>query len=86
MIAHRNLALEQLNQLPHAPSVGLQDVPSESIGTHLKMPEYDELDQELAREWRSLAVKTMVNLNNKFRPNTASISTAGRRSDNNRFV
>lgn len=44
------LALEQLSKLPHAPSVGLQDVPEESLGAHLRMPELDELDERLARK------------------------------------
>ena len=46
----RTLALEQLSRLPHAPSVGLHDVPSESVGTHIGLKDYDELDERLARE------------------------------------
>jgi len=47
----RILALEQLSRLPHAPSVGLHDVPSESVGTHIGLKDYDELDERLAREY-----------------------------------
>lgn len=47
----RTLALEQLSRLPHAPSVGLHDVPSESVGTHIGLKDYDELDERLAREY-----------------------------------
>lgn len=46
----RTLSLEQLSRLPHAPSVGLHDVPSESVGTHIGLKDYDELDERLARE------------------------------------
>ena len=49
--SNRILALEQLSRLPHAPSVGLQDVPSESVGTHIGLKDYDELDERLAREY-----------------------------------
>ncbi|ESK87524.1 histone deacetylase 1 [Moniliophthora roreri MCA 2997] len=55
----RTQVLKQLIELPCAPSVGLHDVPSESIGTHtgLYIPddEYepqDELDQKLAQHMR----------------------------------
>ena len=48
--SNRTLALEQLGRLPHAPSVGLHDVPSESVGTHIGLKDYDELDERLARE------------------------------------
>ena len=47
----RTLALEQLSRLPHAPSVGLHDVPSESVGSHIGLKDYDELDERLAREF-----------------------------------
>ena len=43
--------MEQLSRLPHAPSVGLHDVPSESVGTHIGLKDYDELDERLAREY-----------------------------------
>jgi histone deacetylase 1/2 len=56
--------LQQLAELPHAPSVQLQDVPRESLGAHLGFAhgvrgeesdgddeEYDALDRRLAREW-----------------------------------
>lgn len=49
----RTLALEQLSRLPHAPSVGLHDVPSESVGSHIGFKDYDELDERLAREYFS---------------------------------
>ena len=49
----RTIALEQLSRLPHAPSVGLHDVPSESVGTHIGLKDYDELDERLAREYPS---------------------------------
>ena len=48
---NRTLALEQLSRLPHAPSVGLHDVPSESVGTHIGLKDYDELDERLARKY-----------------------------------
>ncbi|KAK7043742.1 hypothetical protein VNI00_008354 [Paramarasmius palmivorus] len=55
----RTQVLKQLSALPCAPSVGLHDVPSESVGTHtgLYIPddEYepqDELDQKLAQHMR----------------------------------
>ena len=49
----RTLSLEQLSKLPHAPSVGLHDVPSESVGTHIGLKDYDKLDERLAREYFS---------------------------------
>ena len=49
-MSNRSLALEQLSRLPHAPSVGLHDVPSESVGAHIGLKDYDELDERLARE------------------------------------
>lgn len=42
--------MEQLSKLPHAPSIGLHDVPTESLGAHLRVPVIDELDEELARK------------------------------------
>jgi len=50
--AVRTLALEQLGRLPHAPSVGLHDVPSESVDTHIGLKDYDELDERLAQNSR----------------------------------
>lgn len=47
----RVTALEQLQGLPCAPSVGMHDVPPESVGEHLGLrKEEDELDKKLARE------------------------------------
>jgi hypothetical protein len=40
-----------LARLPHAPSVGLHDVPSESVATHIGLKDYDKLDERLAREY-----------------------------------
>ncbi|CAK5280898.1 unnamed protein product [Mycena citricolor] len=52
----REKALRQLAQLPHAPSVGLQDVPSESVAEHLRRGmDYDELDMELAQHIRYIS-------------------------------
>ncbi|KAF4575430.1 hypothetical protein EYR40_004831 [Pleurotus pulmonarius] len=49
----RVTALEQLQGLPCAPSVGMQDVPSESVGEHLGLrKEEDELDKKLAQHAR----------------------------------
>jgi histone deacetylase 1/2 len=56
------VVLEQLSKLQPAPSVGLHDVPRESIGEHLgfwaERAEMagdrkggDDLDKRLAREW-----------------------------------
>ena len=50
----RNTALEQLDQIQHAPSVQMMDVPREDIGTHLGFKRdrgegRDECDQRLAR-------------------------------------
>lgn len=50
----RETTLKHLSELRPAPSVGLQDVPSESVGDHLgfKQPreEVDDLDRRLARK------------------------------------
>lgn len=51
----RDTALAQLSELPPAPSVGLHDVPRESVGDHLGLTRddhasRDELDDRLARE------------------------------------
>ena len=49
-------ALQYLSELRPAPSVGLQDVPGESVGEHLgigrvhEQAPLDELDEQLARE------------------------------------
>lgn len=53
--------MEQLSKLPHAPSVGLHDVPSESLGVHLGVPEMDELDEEVARKFDSARVVLVIN-------------------------
>ena len=51
----RITALEQLSQLPGAPSVGMHDVPRQSVGEHLGFGKdddlgRDELDDRLARK------------------------------------
>ncbi|EPQ52568.1 histone deacetylase [Gloeophyllum trabeum ATCC 11539] len=53
----RQIVLQQLSQLQPAPSVGIHDVPSESVGDHLgwRMAESeprDELDKDLAQHAR----------------------------------
>ena len=50
----RNTALEQLDQIQHAPSVQMMDVPGEDLGTHLGFKRdtgesRDQSDQRLAR-------------------------------------
>ena len=52
---HRTTALEQLQELSPAPSVGMHDVPRESVGEHLGVDKdeeesRDELDERLARK------------------------------------
>ena len=52
----RETALKHLSELRPAPSVGLQDVPSESVGEHLgfssqEHSKTDELDERLARTY-----------------------------------
>ena len=57
LTADRERALEQLQDLAsrHAPSVGMHDVPRESLGRHLGLTSRrdedarDELDERLAR-------------------------------------
>lgn len=48
-------ALKHLSELRPAPSVGLQDVPRESLGEHLGFSsrelQPDDLDEKLAREF-----------------------------------
>lgn len=55
----RETALRHLSELRHAPSVGLQDVPSESVGEHLGFSsreiQTDDLDEKLARKFRNRA-------------------------------
>ena len=51
----RITALEQLSQLPGAPSVGMHDVPRQGVGEHLGFGKdddlgRDELDDRLARK------------------------------------
>jgi histone deacetylase 1/2 len=52
----REAALQQLSELQAAPSVGLHDVPRESVGQHLGLmtddetPSRDDLDEKLARK------------------------------------
>lgn len=53
----RTKALEQLSQLAHAPSVGMHEVPRESLGAHLNFQRRhdneearDSLDNQLARK------------------------------------
>jgi len=52
----REAALQQLSELQAAPSVGLHDVPRESVGQHLGLMTDDEtqsrddLDEKLARK------------------------------------
>ncbi|KAI0796411.1 histone deacetylase RPD3 [Irpex lacteus] len=52
----RETALRHLSELRHAPSVGLQDVPSESVGEHLGFSsreiQTDDLDEKLAQHMR----------------------------------
>ncbi|GLB34298.1 putative histone deacetylase [Lyophyllum shimeji] len=53
----RETALQQLQELAHAPSVGMHDVPRESIGEHLgfrsdRMEAQDPLDAKLAQHAR----------------------------------
>lgn len=50
------MALRQLSELAHAPSVGMQDVPRESLSSHLGFTiedegeeECDQLDEQIAR-------------------------------------
>ena len=53
----RETALQQLSELQVAPSVGLHDVPRESVGQHLGLMtddetlSRDELDDKLARKF-----------------------------------
>jgi hypothetical protein len=54
----RKLALKQLSELEHAPSVQMQDVPRQSLHEHLGLStvgldeeEADEIDERLAREY-----------------------------------
>lgn len=54
LIFYRITALEQLQDLTHAPSVAMHDVPRESVGAHLGFGKdedegRDELDEQLAR-------------------------------------
>jgi histone deacetylase 1/2 len=51
--------LEQLSALPHAPSVGLHEVPAESLGAHLGLPETDQLDEKLARKFDSRIILSL---------------------------
>lgn len=53
----RETALKHLSELRPAPSVGLQDVPRESVGEHLgfssqELPKTDDLDERLAQHMR----------------------------------
>jgi histone deacetylase 1/2 len=56
----REAALQQLSELQPVPSVGLHDVPRESVGQHLGLmtddeaPPTDELDDRLARKIRDI--------------------------------
>lgn len=55
----RTAALKQLNDLQPAPSVGMHDVPRESVGQHLGFGKDEEegrdaLDESVAREYRSV--------------------------------
>ena len=64
-IHNSETALRHLSELRPAPSVGLQDVPSESIGEHLGFSsreiQTDELDEKLAREyWSQLSRPSLI--------------------------
>lgn len=51
----RTKILKNLSDLEGAPSVGMQDVPRESVGSHLGFQtefEPDELDKEISRRYR----------------------------------
>jgi histone deacetylase 1/2 len=56
----REAALQQLSEIQVAPSVGLHDVPRESVGQHLGLisddgtPSVDELDDRLARKFPNI--------------------------------
>ena len=80
---NRTLSLEQLGRLPHAPSVGLHDVPSESVGSHIGLKDYDELDERLAREYsdpcyipRYSVMELTISLHNFNRALSLRVSTA----------
>ena len=59
MVCYRETALKYLSELRPAPSVGLQDVPRESLGEHLGFSSteqpVDELDERVARACSALA-------------------------------
>ena len=67
----RITALEQLSQLPGAPSVGMHDVPRQSVGEHLGFGKdddlgRDELDDRLARELLSFpSISSLPSLTQK---------------------
>jgi histone deacetylase 1/2 len=59
MLPTRENALQQISELTGAPSVGMHDVPRESVGEHLGFGKdeeegRDELDERLAREPHSI--------------------------------
>jgi histone deacetylase 1/2 len=54
----REKALSQLAELQHAPSVGMHDVPRQSVSEHLGLnaediEAHDELDEHIARRCKS---------------------------------
>ena len=81
-IADRETALQQLSELQVAPSVGLHDVPRESVGQHLGLMadeetlSKDELDDKLARKL-SLVVGNSLSVLTFFRARSLRVSVAG---------
>ena len=62
----REASLQQLSELQAAPSVGLHEVPRESVGQHLGLMtddetlSRDELDEKLARKLRTSSLPNAV--------------------------
>ena len=76
----RITALEQLSQLPGAPSVGMHDVPRQSVGEHLGFGKdddlgRDELDDRLARKLLFILFSSFTDTKTHYLQNTRGIYT-----------